>query len=102
MAAPEAQFGNPSWSRRVPRFLPESDPWHRVFGRNLADLLLLRRPKPLKLTSAPAAFWPDVFVSTRVSWGSLRQSVLYHAFVVTAIWGLWQTYWARPQVVIEP
>ena len=102
MAAPEAQLGDPLWSRRVPRFLPESDPWHRVFGRNLADLLPWRRPKPLELTSAPAAFWPDVFVSTRVSWGSLRQSVLYHAFVVTAIWGLWQTYWARPRVVIEP
>ncbi len=102
MAAPEAQLGDPLWARRVPRFLPESDPWHRVFGRNVADLLPWRRPKPLELTSAPAAFWPDVFVSTRVSWGSLRQSVLYHAFVVTAFWGLWQTYWARPRVVIEP
>lgn len=102
MASTEAQLGNPSWSPRVPRFLPQVDPWYRVFGRNLADLLLWRRPKPLQLTSAPAAFWPDVFVSTRVSWASLRQSFLYHAFVITALWGFWQTYWAHPRVEIEP
>lgn len=102
MASTEAQLGSPPWSPRVPRFLPESDPWHRVFGRNLADLLLFRRPKPLPLTSAPADFWPDVFVSSRVSWGSLRQSFLYHAFVITALWGFWQTYWVHPRVEIEP
>ena len=102
MAAPEVQLGTPAWAHHVPRLLPESDPWHRVFGRNLADLVLARHPEPLEMSSAPAAYWPDVFVSTRVSWGSFRQSVLYHAFVVVAIWGMWHTYWSRPRVEIEP
>jgi len=102
MASTEAQLGPPPWSPPVPRFLPAVDPWYRVFFRNLADLLLFRRPKPLPLTSTPADFWPDVFVSTRASWGSLRKSLLYHVFVITALWGFWQTYWVRPQVVVEP
>ncbi len=102
MASSEAQLGGPSFSSGVPRLLLELDPWHRVFWRNLRDLLLRRRPKPLRLTSAPAPFWPDVFVSTRVSWGSFRQSFLYHAFVITALWGFTQTYMARPRVEIEP
>ncbi len=102
MASGEAQLGGPSFSSGVPRLLLELDPWHRVFWRNLRDLLLRRRPKPLRLTSAPAPFWPDVFVSTRVSWGSFRQSFLYHAFVITALWGFSQTYFLRPRVEIEP
>jgi TonB family protein len=102
MASGEAQLGGPSFSRRVPRFLVELDPWHRVFWRNLRDLLLRRRPRPLRLTSAPAPFWPDVFVSSPVPWGRLRESFLYHAFIITALWGLSHTYLLRPRVEVDP
>ncbi len=102
MALGELQLGNASWSPRVPGFLVELDPWHRVFWRNLRDLLLRRRPRPLRLTSAPADFWPDVFVSASIPWSRLRQSFLYHAFVITALWGFSQTYPLRPRVEIEP
>ncbi|HYN15087.1 MAG TPA: TonB family protein [Terriglobales bacterium] len=102
MAIGQAQFGGPPFSRRVPRLLVELDPWHRVFWRNLRDLLLRRRPRPLRLTSAPAPFWPDVFVASPVPWGRLRESFLYHVFVIVALWGFSQTYLLRPQVEIEP
>jgi TonB family protein len=101
MASGEAQLGGTSFSPGVPRLLLELDPWHRVFWRNLWDLLLWRRPKPLRLTSAPAPFWPDVFVSAAIPWTRLRQSLLYHAFVITALWGFTQTY-LSPRVKVEP
>ena len=102
MACGEAQFGARSRSPVVPRLLLELDPWHRVFWRNLRDLLLWRRPRPLRLTSAPAPFWPDVFVSASIPWVQLRQSFLYHAFVITALWGFTQTYLLHPRVKVEP
>jgi len=102
MALGEAQLGSPPFSGRVPRLLVELDPWHRVFWRNLRDLLRWRRPRPLRLTSTPGEFWPDVFVTAAVPWNRLRESFLYHAFVLTALWGLSQTYLLRPRVQIEP
>jgi len=102
MALGEAHFGSPPFSGRVPRLLLELDPWHRVFWRNLRDLLRWRRPRPLRLTSTPGQFWPDVFVSASVPWVQIRQSFLYHAFVLTALWGFSQTYLLRPRVEIEP
>jgi len=102
MASGEAQLGGPPFSRRVPHFLLELDPWHRVFWRNLRDLVLWRRPRPLRLTSVPAQFWPDVFVAAPIPWIQIRQSFLYHAFVITALWGFSQTYLLRPRVRIEP
>jgi len=102
MASGEAQLGGSPFSGRVPRLLLELDPWHRVFWRNLRDLLLRRRPRPLRLTSVPAQFWPDVFVATPIPWSRIRQSFLYHAFVITALWGFSQTYLLRPAVKIEP
>jgi len=102
MALGEAQFGGPPFSGRVPRLLVELDPWHRVFWRNLRDLLLRRRPRPLRLTSTAGEFWPDVFVSAPIPWTEIRQSFLYHAFVLTALWGFSQMYLLRPRVRIEP
>jgi TonB family protein len=101
MASGDAQFGVSSLSQRVPRFVLELEAWHRVFWRNLGDLLLRRSPGPLRLSSAPVPFWPDVFVATPVPWGRLRQSFLYHIFVITALWGLSETYWLRPRVSIK-
>ena len=102
MASGEAQIGDSSWSLGVPGFLVELDPWYRVFGRNLRDLLFGQRPEPAGLSSAPGSFWPDVFVSASIPWSRLRQSFLYHAFAITALWGFSQTYLLRPPVEIEP
>lgn len=73
------------------------EPRHRVFFGNLAYHLHFSPPKTaLDLTSEPADFWPDVFVPRHLPVGALRQSVLYHAFIIVALWGLSHTVLSRP------
>jgi TonB family protein len=60
------------------------EPWLRIFLRNLQDLL--RAPDPLPLDSAPAAFWPDVFVDRGLPWRRFLQSGAYHILALTLIW----------------
>ena len=79
-----------------PTLLVELEPWGEAFWRNLKDTLLPRREEPLRLTSKPAAFWPDVFVSTRPPYQSLRQSFLYHLFVISAILAFPDLWSMRP------
>jgi len=69
-----------------PRLLVALEPWHRVFLRNLSDLVWTRRQPPLKLSSRPGAFWPDVFVTRRLPWGRFLESGFYHAAVIAALW----------------
>ena len=84
---------------RPPEFLLELEPWGRVFLRNLRDLFR-SRPEPMQmLTSRPAPFWPDVFVQAGIPRRPLLQSVLYHVFIVIALWGLSSTFIFRPPVV---
>src|SRR5438132_10364113 len=64
-----------------PRLLIEWEPWRRVVLRNLADAFR-RRPAALRLSSRPAPFWPDVFVSRRVSGRPYFISATYHAGAV--------------------
>jgi TonB family protein len=73
----------------VPTLLFELDPWHRVFLRNLRDLLWPRRRPPLRLISWPAAPWPDVFVPRRFPWRGLSESTALHLAVIAAmIWAV--------------
>jgi len=83
----------------APNLLIELEPWRRVFFRNLADLLLFRRAREIELTSSSGAFWPDVFVSTRVSWRSFLESVLYHSLIIAGLWGFSQSWRQRPVAV---
>lgn len=87
----------------VPTLLVALEPWHRVFLRNLRDLLWRRRRAPLELVSRPASFWEDVFVPTRLPWNRFLQSVVVHLVVIA---GLWEWTWLaavlwpqRPQIV---
>ncbi|HYL13082.1 MAG TPA: TonB family protein [Terriglobales bacterium] len=79
-----------------PRFVVELDPAHRVFLRNLGDLLFFRRPPRVSVTSRPAAFWPDVFVPSRTPWWPFLESILWHVFAAAAVWALAQG-WALQQ-----
>ena len=83
----------------APNLLIELEPWHRVFFRNLADLLFCRGAQEIELTSSSGAFWPDVFVSTRVSWRSFLESVLYHSLIIAGLWGFSQSWRQRPVAV---
>ncbi len=70
---------------RAPRLLVELPSWRKVFFGNLRDLLHPPRLAPLRLTSAPAPFWPDVFVQRRVPWRRFVDSVGYHIVVVGSL-----------------
>jgi TonB family protein len=86
----------------VPSLLVTLTPWHRVFLRNLGDLLWLRRKPPLQLISRPASFWPDVFVPTRLPWTRFLQSSLGHLVVIAAVWGWAQIWPQRPHIMDRP
>jgi len=77
-------------------------PWHRVFLRNLRDLLWIRRKPPLRLVSRPAPFWPDVFVPSRLPWTRFLQSGLGHVVVIAALWGWAQLWPQRPRIMDRP
>jgi len=83
------------------RLLIELEPRHRVFLRNLADLLLSRRVPQIPITSRPAPFWSDVFVPSGASWSSFLESMLLHLLLMALfVWGqskVWVSVILLPQ-----
>jgi TonB family protein len=86
----------------VPRLLVELPSRPRVFFGNLRDLVFPRRLPPLELRSAPAPFWPDVFVTRPLPWARFFQSVVYHAVAFALLIGLTRFFALQPQVVATP
>ncbi len=72
------------------RLLLELEPAHRVFFRNLADLVLFRPTPRIVTTCRPAPFWRDVFVYSGLPWWGFLESVLWHMLAVIAVWSLTQ------------
>ena len=69
----------------APSLLVELPSWPRVFFGNLADLVDPRRPPHLELRSAPAPFWPDVFVSRGLPWRRFFESGALHFVAFTLL-----------------
>ena len=67
------------------RLLIATEPWPRVFVQNVRGLFE-RTTTPLDLQSAPADFWPDVFVERRLPWGRFFQSGGYHILALMLVW----------------
>jgi TonB family protein len=67
---------------RAPRLLVEWPSWRKVFLINLRDLLHPPRVAPLRLSSAPAPFWPDVFVPRHMPWRRFMESAGYHVVAI--------------------
>ena len=86
-------------SPQPPKLLVELEPWGRSFRRNFTDFLLRRRPAPLAISSSPAPFWPDVFVTRRMPWVAFAESLLYHGIVLMLAWGFSELLPNRPRVV---
>lgn len=83
---------------REPRLLVELPSWRTVFFANLRDLLHPPKLAPLRLKSAPAPFWPDVFVQRRMPWRRFMESVGYHvvAIVSLGLFAQWLDAHAQP------
>src|SRR5436309_12219036 len=96
---PNSVSGSSSLSahlKAVPRLrlLLELEPAHRVFFRNLADVILFRSTPPVATMSRPAPFWRDVFVCSGVPWRWLLGSTLSHMIVIAFMLILSQ-WWAQ-------
>jgi len=82
----------------VPHLLVELPSRPRVFFGNLWDLVFPRRVAPLELCSAPAAFWPDVFVTRGLPWKRFLQSGVYHFVAGALLIGLTHLFALQPRV----
>lgn len=81
------------------RLLAELPSRPGVFFGNLWDLIHQREDPPLDLQSAPAPFWPDVFVPHGLPWRRFFQSGTYHALALLTIWGATHFLVLQPRVV---
>jgi TonB family protein len=86
----------------VLRLLVELPFWPRVFFGNLRDLAFPRRLPPLGLRSAPAAFWPDVFVQRPLPWNRFLQSGVFHVIAFLLLIGFTRFFALQPKVVAKP
>ena len=86
-------------SAPVPRLLVELPSWPKVFLRNLRDVVFPPGLEPLELTSTPAPFWPDVFVTRSLPWSRFLQSAVYHVVVGGIVIGLSHLFALQPTVV---
>ncbi len=78
--------------------LLELEPAHRVFFRNFADLVRLRSPAHLTVSSNSTHEWNDIFVSSHLPWTRFLQSVLLHVVVVGLLSGISKIY--PPEVLV--
>ena len=83
----------------VPTLLVRLDPWHKVFFRNLRDLLWPKRDAQLSLSCPPGLFWNDVFVKSRLPWGRFVESAVLHVAVILVMWRLAQLRPPMPHLV---
>lgn len=86
----------------APRLLVELPSRPRVFFGNLRDLIFPRRLDRLELHSAPAPFWPDVFVTRSLPWGRFFQSGVFHLLAGALLIGLAHILALQPRVVEKP
>ncbi len=66
--------------------LRELEPRHRVFLRNLADLLLRREPPPLEITAEPVQLRRDYFIKTGIAPVRFLESYSGHIAFVIAVY----------------
>ncbi len=84
------------------RLLVEPEPWPRVFVQNLRGLFQRPKLNLLNLKSAPAAFWPDVFVHRGLPWNGFLESVVFHVLALTMIWIGARFLGLEPQAKSQP
>ncbi len=83
----------------VPRLLIELPSWREGFASNLRDLVSSTQGAPLELRSAPAAFWPDVFVKRPLPWEGFVRSSACHLIAFGLLLGLSRFIALQPRIV---
>ena len=77
-------------SPQPPRLLVELPSRPKVFFGNLLYNLFPWQLSRLQLQSAPAPFWPDVFVERRLPWSGFLKSGAFHVIAIIILVGLAQ------------
>jgi len=99
---PEQHLGEIPQAAPALRLLVEMPSRPRVFFGNLRDRIFPRRLPPLELLSAPAPFWPDVFVKRSLPFGRFVQSCVYHVVAIALLIGVNRFIALQPQIVARP
>ncbi len=82
-ATPESANSALAGDPGPPALLCELEPRHRVFLRNLGDLLLHREPPPVEITAQPVPLRPQYFIRTGIDAYRFAESYAGHiAFVI--------------------
>jgi len=89
-------------SQPVPRLLVELPSWTATFFGNLRDLVFPHRLPRLEIRSAPAQFWPDVFVRRQLPWSGFVQSVACHLVAFALLIVLSRIVALQPKVATVP
>ena len=88
--------------------LVEPEPWSRVFVAEPSRLFSASRPCwsipswAIAFDSAPAAFWPDVFVDRGLPWRRFLQSGACHVLALAVIWAGSRLLALQPHVTPQP
>jgi TonB family protein len=94
-----AALPEPPVAEAVPHLLVDLPSWTRVFFGNLRDLLFPSPPPHLEIKSAPAPFWPDVFVRRPLPWNGFFQSIVCHFAAFALIVAFTRFFALQPHVV---
>jgi TonB family protein len=84
------------------RLLITPEPWSRTFVQNLTELFHHRAADQLLLESAPAPFWPDVFVERKLPWRRFLESGGYHILALILVWAGSRFLAFEPHVTVQP
>jgi TonB family protein len=86
----------------APRLLVELPSWRRNFVDNLRDLISPRSLPGLELQSAPAPFWPDVFVKRELPWRRFLDSGVCHLLAWALVVGVSRLLALQPRAELKP
>ena len=86
----------------APQLLVELPPWPQVFAENLRDLVSPPRLRQLELRSAPAAYWPDVFVKRELPWSGFLKSIGCHVLAFVLLVFFTRLMERQPRVIAKP
>jgi hypothetical protein len=84
------------------RLLVELPSRYEVFVENLRDLISPPQLPRLELRSAPAPFWPDVFVKRELPWRRFLQSSAAHVIAFAALIAVTRFFAMQPRAVAVP
>jgi TonB family protein len=84
------------------RLLVPPTPWRATFFANLRDLIDPPELPPLDLRSAPAPFWPDVFVKRELPWRRFLESAGYHVVAFVLLISFSRLLAMRPHAALPP